>query len=460
MATDVKQFFDDRNQSTRIDLFEELTEHTLAALRVFVRRMGAPHLLEEVILPILREGDSQIVAAVQDRPWPPWGLGARNVVALCQTHAIGDASYAVSPVYITDQDLTNVGMISAVFKEALEQLAVNPRAEVCYLVAEGSTLVDHVMTASGFRKSEDVFVTWAGRYYTYRALAGDVLTNLGLVELSAPDLLAHDLPANLLEKNAIFHQTLYLGSRAEWGAETTIASEIARLVRGAHFSKPGGVPSSTGRFAFDPSELVENLSFVWISNFLGGGATDSAITARLVDYVLSQEQNFKPASIVQPESSTPVVNERIRKASTLDSLGEFEAVFLERLREQLQTALQRLGKSPFPLGRIELQITASNDGDYFRLHRDSDGRDTRELSFVYFFHREPRRFSGGELRIYQTRLISGQLQPADHAQTLSPRQDAIVFFPSLNDHEILPVRVASRAFADSRFTINGWIHRQ
>jgi Rps23 Pro-64 3,4-dihydroxylase Tpa1-like proline 4-hydroxylase len=97
---------------------------------------------------------------------------------------------------------------------------------------------------------------------------------------------------------------------------------------------------------------------------------------------------------------------------------------LERLREPLQTALQRLGKSPFPLGRIELQVTASNDGDYSRLHRDSDGRDTRELSFVYFFHREPRRFSGGELRIYPTRLVDGRLQPADHAQTKTPGRRA------------------------------------
>ena len=122
--------------------------------------------------------------------------------------------------------------------------------------------------------------------------------------------------------------------------------------------------------------------------------------------------------------------------------------------------LSRLGHKAFPVGRIELQVTASNDGDYFRLHQDSDGKDTRELSFVYFLHGEPRRFSGGELRLYETRVIDGRVLPADHSRTISPRQDTITFFPSLNEHELLPVRVPSRKFADSRFTVNGWIHRR
>ena len=37
----------------------------------------------------------------------------------------------------------------------------------------------------------------------------------------------------------------------------------------------------------------------------------------------------------------------------------------------------------------------------------------REISFVYFFHGEPRRFSGGELRLWETRLVNGQLLPAE-----------------------------------------------
>jgi Rps23 Pro-64 3,4-dihydroxylase Tpa1-like proline 4-hydroxylase len=34
-----------------------------------------------------------------------------------------------------------------------------------------------------------------------------------------------------------------------------------------------------------------------------------------------------------------------------------------------------------------------------------------------------------------------------------------VLFPSYNEHEVLPVRVHGKEFRNSRFTVNGWIHR-
>src|SRR5262249_26073537 len=153
------------------------------------------------------------------------------------------------------------------------------------------------------------------------------------------------------------------------------------------------------------------------------------------------------------------VNARQRRARTLDDLGKFQGLLTNRIKEHLQPALQKLKHKEFPLGRIEMQATASNDGDYFRLHPDSDGHDRREITFVYFLHRDPRHYSGGELRIFSTRVINGELVHADRSHILTPQQDALVFFPSLNQHEVLPVRVPSKAFGDSRFTINGWIHR-
>ena len=233
------------------------------------------------------------------------------------------------------------------------------------------------------------------------------------------------------------------------GEESALA-EIIRLVRGGHAGKPGGVPSGTGRFAFDPESIVE----VSVANLLG------EVRQQLLDQVLSQEADFDAATVVPASSNAPTVNQTLRRAKTINGLGKLEKLFIERLKQQLQPALDKLGSSGFPIGNIEIQVTASNDGDYFRLHQDTGQDDTREISFVYFFHREPRRFSGGELRIYPTRVIDGRLTPADHAHTLSPRQDTIVFFPSRNEHEVLPVRVPSRAFADSRFTVNGWIHRK
>jgi Rps23 Pro-64 3,4-dihydroxylase Tpa1-like proline 4-hydroxylase len=115
----------------------------------------------------------------------------------------------------------------------------------------------------------------------------------------------------------------------------------------------------------------------------------------------------------------------------------------------------------FSISALEAQVTASNDGDFFRSHRDNgdDKVASRQLTFVYFFHREPRPFEGGELRIHDSRLENGEYVNTGSYQTIEPRQNQIVLFPCSLQHEITPVECPSRAFADSRFTMNGWLHK-
>jgi len=115
----------------------------------------------------------------------------------------------------------------------------------------------------------------------------------------------------------------------------------------------------------------------------------------LLEHVVRNEKRFTSATVREADGPDAVVNEKLRRAATLDDMGAFEKVFTERIKQHLHEVLPRIGKKPFPVGRIEMQITASSDGDYFRLHKDTDGTDTREVSFVYFFYREPHRFSGG-----------------------------------------------------------------
>ncbi len=446
----VDGLFGMRNEATRIDVFEELNPAATAALRSFCRRIGAPHLFDEVLMPKLEEGDTRIYAAVRDRPWPPWGLGARNVIAVCQVQAIADESFALSPIYVLDEEATNVGMLAALYKEVLEELAVSPNAEINYLVADGSVLANHVLNGAGFKRYDDVFLTEQSRYFTYRIPVNELIVRLGLSEVDTVDLLAHDVPTELLAQHALFHLTINLATRAEWIARAGIP-EIIDLVRGGHASKPGGVPSGTNRWGWQ--ERFDPVIFVSLENFLGD------LRNELLDYVLGLEQEFQHSTLLPPGKEKPVVDERLRRSKTIYRLEKFEEVFAERLREAVEPALARLNRQGFPMGRVEMQVTASNDGDFFRMHRDDDGTTTRELSFVYFFHREPRRFFGGELRIFDNEVVDGKVLPTDRSQTLSPRQDMVVFFPAHNEHEVLPVRVPSKQFGDSRFTVNGWIHR-
>jgi hypothetical protein len=447
------KFHQARNANTRIDVFEELSTITEAALRQFFRGLDVPQYMDEVLIPRLKLGDAQIYATVRDRPWPPWGLGARTFSAVCEIHSVAPESWAVSPVHLAKEDLTNVGLASALYKEVLETLAISQTAEVCYLAAEGSVLADHVLCANGFSRDEDVFLTEQARYFTYRANVRELLKQLCLDDVPVPDLLAHDFEEKTLARNALFHQSILLAGRPDLRFDR-VTPEIIELARGGHAAKPAGVPGGTGTALGTDQfgDLRGDLPYVSLANFLGDDLGE------LMKQVLDRKNKFQPATVLPEDGDTPVIDERMRRAATLDDVAFIESNFVDRLKGALPGALSRMGIKGFPVGRIELQVTASADSDYYRMHRDADARSTRVLSFVYFFHAEPRQFYGGELRLYDNRRVGG-IAHADWSQLLSPRQGMLVIFPSSAPHELLPVRVPSKKFSDSRFTLNGWIHR-
>jgi Rps23 Pro-64 3,4-dihydroxylase Tpa1-like proline 4-hydroxylase len=184
----------------------------------------------------------------------------------------------------------------------------------------------------------------------------------------------------------------------------------------------------------------------------------------LIQYALQREAEFQTSAVISPSGDPGVVDYQHRRSRVLMDLGKHQEVMLERIRWVLPRVLEQLGVEEFPAAQVEAQITASNDGDFFHEHCD-DAQDviaSRRVTFVYFFHREPRRFHGGELRLHDTRRkgeqpFTGNDQTGGY-QTIVPQQNQIVFFLCSVLHEITPVENPSQAFADSRFTLNGWLH--
>jgi SM-20-related protein len=176
----------------------------------------------------------------------------------------------------------------------------------------------------------------------------------------------------------------------------------------------------------------------------------------LVAYTLQHEQDFQNSEVISPSGEPGVIDFSHRRSRVLMDLGKHQEIILERIRGVLPRVLNQLGIEEFPITHVEAQITASNDGDFFGVHSD-DAQETiasRRVTFVYFFHREPSPFEGGELRLYDA--------PGGYRrgyQTIVPQQNQIVFFPCSVSHEITRVACPSKAFADSRFTLNGWLHK-
>ena len=179
----------------------------------------------------------------------------------------------------------------------------------------------------------------------------------------------------------------------------------------------------------------------------------------LIRFTLEREAAFSVSEVVSPSADGGIVNYEHRRSRVLMDLAHHQDVIVARIKAVLPQVLGALGMTEFAISDVEAQITASNHGDFFHFHSDngSDRLASRRLTFVYFFHREPRQFEGGELQIHDAGLKDGTYVSQGSYQTIAPQQNQMVFFPCELLHEITSVNCASRRFADSRFTLNGWL---
>jgi len=181
----------------------------------------------------------------------------------------------------------------------------------------------------------------------------------------------------------------------------------------------------------------------------------------LYQYALAHENDFQVSEVIAPGASSEIDFDH-RRSRVLMELGRFQNLLEGKLLAALPRVLPRLNCPPFAKSHTEMQITASGDGDFFRCHSDNAYGEisSRQVTFVYFFHREPKAFEGGELKLYDSQWQDNTYVAMESSRAVVPEQNRMVLFISSLMHELAPVRCLSGRFADSRFTVNGWMHRE
>ncbi|HJT79327.1 MAG TPA: 2OG-Fe(II) oxygenase [Gemmataceae bacterium] len=135
--------------------------------------------------------------------------------------------------------------------------------------------------------------------------------------------------------------------------------------------------------------------------------------------------------------------------------------FRGRLAGVLPQAISRLHLPPFGVGPIEVCVRAYQDGHFFKVHQDTSSDAlyaTRVLNFVYYFHKSPRPYTGGELLLFDSDLETNAYTTARFTRVV-PEDNALIIFPCDFFHSVTPVCCPSREFEDSRFVINGHVHK-
>jgi Rps23 Pro-64 3,4-dihydroxylase Tpa1-like proline 4-hydroxylase len=184
------------------------------------------------------------------------------------------------------------------------------------------------------------------------------------------------------------------------------------------------------------------------------GFLSRAEIAWLMDLTFKAELRFRPSRLSSYRAD-------YRESLMTAAPHEVWEMISGKIRAIMPEVMPSLRIRAFAVGNIDCQITANVDGSYFKAHTDAghDGPIKRELTYVYYFNRDPKGFSGGELRIYDDALRNGKFAATESFQVVEPRHNSIVFFPAAVMHEVMPVAVPSKQFRDARFTVNGWVER-
>lgn len=174
----------------------------------------------------------------------------------------------------------------------------------------------------------------------------------------------------------------------------------------------------------------------------------------LLAYALLSESQFQKGTVTTYE---PAVRQNLVILNFGDSAHS--RLLENRLLVWFPLLAKTMGIPMFPLSVIESQLTAAADGYYFKTHTDEAPEIPRVLSCLYYLHREPRGFTGGDLRLYDCIEDGPRRRPADTFTAVVPAANRLVVFPSEEFHEAMPVRCPSKQFADSRFAVTTWLHR-
>ena len=189
--------------------------------------------------------------------------------------------------------------------------------------------------------------------------------------------------------------------------------------------------------------------FVRMRDFLAPGQCD-----RLMALALAGRGRLAPAGV--GIGSDARVDPAVRMTFEADARTrrEFRPWFLQKTGSVIPEVLARLRMEDGGRHAVELQMRVYPDGGYYWAHQDDVVN--RILSFVYFFHPEPRRFSGGDLLLYDADAETDDC-PFKAFSRIVPLRNSIVFFPSGAWHQVAPVTCDTDDFGSGRFVVNGHV---
>lgn len=144
-----------------------------------------------------------------------------------------------------------------------------------------------------------------------------------------------------------------------------------------------------------------------------------------------------------------------------------ESQLLSSIDDFINSSLpgQMLSSSPYPLNLFnktnhhETQLSRYGNSEQYLWHIDKLGsNDSRLVTMVYYFNKEPKKFKGGKLEITNSPIFQGKLLMKNaEVKTIDIENNMLIIFGSTTAHRVTTTEISSEEFEDGRFSSNCWI---
>jgi len=217
-------------------------------------------------------------------------------------------------------------------------------------------------------------------------------------------------------------------------------------------ANPGGaLPSTASVSSLGPVKMVQ------IAQFLPKDERDALFVS-----VCANQASFQRPGIPRSDAGGSLylsLDSDECDRSGVGPVREATEFLSKRILGLLPTLFTALNIDPFAVSKIPLTLVNGLDGHNGIPHADSiDGR--FKISLLYYFHRVPKAFRGGDLEFYDTDAAS----PKGHSDETSARIDhqdnLLIAFSSQSFHGVTEVQCDSDDFADGRFAAIGFLGPQ
>jgi Rps23 Pro-64 3,4-dihydroxylase Tpa1-like proline 4-hydroxylase len=183
-------------------------------------------------------------------------------------------------------------------------------------------------------------------------------------------------------------------------------------------------------------------------------ALPQATLNALWDHLEANRDNFHPSGVFD-KAGQQRTNLKQRISMRLGADSRLTEIINPHLSAVLAEDANwtRLRMRRFHPKRITIEAAVHLDGGKFTAHRDCGGPVAdRKISFIFYLHREPRKFTGGDLLLHDE---TGQLPGFSR---IDPQHNSMILFPCSALHEVTPVQAPAGEILDGRITVHGWLH--